>query len=54
LPISDRSASRARHGLVASPPSAIRASRIVPPRRSSATAAEASANENDARSRTLV
>ena len=36
--------SLARHGTVATPPSAMRASRTVPPSRSSATAADASAN----------
>src|SRR5262249_26284182 len=53
-PISARSASLARHGLVATPPSASRASWMVWPWRSSAAAADASANANDARSRTLT
>jgi len=53
-PASHCSASRARQGLVATPPSAIRASWIVVPRISSATATDASANANAARSRILV
>jgi len=43
----------ARQGLVPTPPSATRAWRMRPPSMSSATAAETTANSNDARSRTL-
>ena len=52
FPTSSRSASSLRQGLVATPPSATRAVLIVPAT-SSTTAADASANANAARSRTL-
>src|SRR6185437_6051169 len=52
-PISTFSTAGSRQGLVPTPPAAIRASRMVPPSMASATAAEASANSKEARSRTL-
>src|SRR3569833_469901 len=54
LPTSAVSTAGSRQGLVPTPPSATRASLIVPPWTSSATAADASANAYDARSRTLT
>src|SRR5690348_10453080 len=53
FPISACSASAERQGFAAMPPSPTRASRIVPPCTSTATAAEARANAKLARSRTL-
>src|SRR5437899_12631779 len=52
-PASAASTRGTRHGLVPTPPSATRACRIRAPSMSSATAADTTANSNEARSRTL-
>src|SRR5262249_8300393 len=53
LPVSAASPSGERHGLVPPPPSAMRACEILPFAIESNTAADASANSYDARSRSL-
>src|SRR5256886_4912897 len=52
-PASAASTRGTRHGLVPTPPRATRACRMRPPSISSATAADTTANSNEARSRTL-
>ena len=54
LPDQRFSASKARHGFVATPPSASRAARMTPSLISRATAADARANSKLARSRTFT
>src|SRR5262249_32748239 len=53
LPASAASASGERHGFVPTPPRAIRAREMLPPETVSTTAADASANSYDARSRSF-